>query len=365
VMMLDEAGRQTCAWPVGAEGGAETVNYYVVPVPVGTPPLPHLLAVGVYDAATLERLALTGADGQPGGEHELALGEVALLPGQRFDRDPYGTWAGGDWETPEDGAVTEGVVLEQFAVSPRAALPGEEVSVLLRWRATGATENANAIVPLLRLSQAGQVWAEADSSLLALDYPFSWWSDGEVVVERRALAYPPQRGPADLTLVVGDRIVSLGQVGLDESRLLQQLGPGAQNIGVQISDFAELAGYRLETDEVAVGRPFELTLYWRATNDAPLQTRYTVFTQLLAADGHLIAQHDGPPAGGSRPTTTWIGEEVIEDSHRLTFHDLAYIGPATLIVGLYDAETVVRVPTAQGQDHVVLPPDVVVGPAEE
>jgi hypothetical protein len=363
VMMLDEAGRQTYAWPVGAEGGAETVNYYVVPVPVGTPPLLHRMAVGVYDADTLERLALAGADGQSGGERELALGEVTLLPGQWFDRDPYGTWAGGDWEPPENGEVTGGVVLERFAVSPRAALPGEEVSVLLRWRATGATGNTT--VPLLRLSQAGEVWAEAGSSLLAADYPFSRWSDGEVVVERRALVYPPRRGPADLALVVGDRAISLGQVWLDESRLLQEPGPGARGVGVQLGDFAELSGYRLETGELAVGRPFELTLYWRATNDVPLQTRYTVFTQLLAADGHLIAQHDGPPAGDSRPTTTWIGGEVIEDRHRLTFHDLAYTGPATLIVGLYDAETVVRVPTAQGQDHVVLPADVVVGPAEE
>jgi hypothetical protein len=362
VMMLDEAGRQTYAWPVGAEGSAETVNYYVVPVPVGTPPLPHRLAVGVYDADTLERLALAGADGQPGGEHELALGEVTLLPGQRFDLDPYGTWVGDEWEAPEDGEVTEGVVLEQFAVSPRAALPGEEVSVLLRWRATGAA--GNAIVPLLRLSQAGQVWAEAGSDLLAADYPFNRWSDGEVVVERRALVYPPRRGPADLTVAAGDRAISLGQVWLDESRLLREPGPGAQSVGVQLGDFAELSGYRLETGELVVGQPFELTLYWRATNGGPLQARYTVFTQLLASDGHLIAQHDGPPAEGSRPTTTWVGGEVIEDVHRLTFHDLAYTGPATLIVGLYDAETIVRVLTAQGQDHVILPVDVVVGPAE-
>jgi hypothetical protein len=58
VMILDEAGRQTYAW---AET-ASTVNYYVVPVPVGTPPLPHRLAVGVYDAETLERPASSWVD---------------------------------------------------------------------------------------------------------------------------------------------------------------------------------------------------------------------------------------------------------------------------------------------------------------
>jgi hypothetical protein len=321
------------------------------------------LAVGVYDAETLERLELADQDGQPLGGYEFALGQVDVLPGQQFDRDPYETWAGVDWETPADDEVAEGVVLGRFAVFPRAVLPGEEVSVLLRWQTVGATGHSP--VPLLRLSGAGQVWAEAGSLLLATDYPFSEWSDSEVVVERRSLVYPPQRGPGDLTLAVGDRTVPLGQVGLDESRMLWELPAAAQPVGVGIGDFCELLGYELERAELGVGQPFELTLYWRATNAAPLQTAYTVFTQLLAADGHLIAQHDGPPSGNSRPTTMWVGGEVIADNHSLTFQDLAYTGPATLIVGLYDAETIVRVGTAQGQDHVVLPVDVVVGPAEE
>jgi hypothetical protein len=44
------------------------------------------------------------------------------------------------------------------------------------------------------------------------------------------------------------------------------------------------------------------------------------------------------------------------DEHHLVFNDLAEPGEATLIVGMYDAQTGVRVPvTADGQDHIVLP----------
>ena len=95
-------------------------------------------------------------------------------------------------------------------------------------------------------------------------------------------------------------------------------------------------------------------------NDTPLDTPYTVFTQLLAADGHIIAQHDSPPVENERPTTTWVDGEVIQDTHTLTFHDTTYTGPATLIVGLYDSMTVTRVGTAQGQDHVTLPVAIII-----
>jgi hypothetical protein len=91
-----------------------------------------------------------------------------------------------------------------------------------------------------------------------------------------------------------------------------------------------------------------------------LETSYTVFTQLLAADGRLIAQHDGPPAENERPTPTWVGGEIIRDVHTLVFSDAGYSGPATLIVGLYDSATVTRVGTEQGQDHIVLPGDLIV-----
>jgi hypothetical protein len=111
---------------------------------------------------------------------------------------------------------------------------------------------------------------------------------------------------------------------------------------------------------LAAGQPFHVILYWQALNNVPVETPYTVFTQLLAADGHLIAQHDGPPAENGRPTPTWVGGEVIEDVHTLVFSDVGYSGPATLIVGLYDSATVTRLGTEQGQDHIILPKDLTV-----
>jgi hypothetical protein len=345
VTLLNEIRQTTPYW----EAGGGTTNFYILPVPVGTPPLPATLTVAAYDAHTLERLPLLDEDGQPAGEGELTIGEVVLRPGTNFERDPYGTRAGIHWETPGEPIVAEGLRLEGFSAAARAPFPGSSIGVWLRWRAEGETREA--VSPALRLSDGEQVWVEVSSPLLEDLYPPDRWVDGELIVERREFTYPPVGDPLTLSLVAGDREIELYTI---QARLHTELPREAQEVGVQIGDFAELAGYELSANRVSADAPPTLTLYWRALNEAPLDTEYTVFTQLLAADGHLIAQHDSPPAGNSRPTTSWVGGEVIADRHTLAFTDPAYSGPATLIVGLYDSETVTRVPAETGLDHVVL-----------
>jgi hypothetical protein len=294
---------------------------------------------------------LLDADGQPAGDDEITIGEVTLAPGMHFERDPYGTRSV-RWEMPTESLVAEGLRLEGIYVAvrpPFSPVPGESVSVWLRWRAEGAAREA--VSPTLQLSDDERVWVEVGSPLLDDLYPADQWRAGEVIVERREFTYPPVGGPLTLSVVAGEQEFEFFTMW---AQLDTELPSRAQEVGVPIGDFAELAGYHLSAKRVSADAPPTLTLYWRALNEAPLDTEYTVFTQLLAADGHLIAQHDSPPDGNNRPTTYWVGGEVIADEHTLTFNDPAYGGPATLIVGLYDSETVTRVPAETGLDHVVL-----------
>jgi len=122
---------------------------------------------------------------------------------------------------------------------------------------------------------------------------------------------------------------------------------------VRFGDFSALVGYSLPAAAVTTAEPLPLTLYWRAL-DGTSPMDYMVFTHLLAGDGHLVAQHDGGPAGGTRPTTGWAPGETIVDSHLLAFYDTAYTGPARIVVGLYEPATG-RVLAGTGDDHVVLP----------
>ena len=133
---------------------------------------------------------------------------------------------------------------------------------------------------------------------------------------------------------------------------------------VRFGGFAELLGYDLDRTEATTEEKVRLTLYWRAINEEPLATSYTVFTHLLSADGRLIGQHDGIPVGGGRPTTSWVSGEVIVDVHEMEFSDVGYRGRALIEVGLYESFTIERVLTEDGRDHIVLPTEVVIKPAQ-
>lgn len=124
-------------------------------------------------------------------------------------------------------------------------------------------------------------------------------------------------------------------------------------IRVQFGDFAELVSYSLPATEITPAEPLQLNLRWQALQGTGTQS-YLVFTHLLSDGGSLIAQHDGPPASGTRPTNTWNAGEIIEDPHPLTFYDTTYTGSARIAVGLYDPANG-RVITQTGDDYVILP----------
>ena len=124
-------------------------------------------------------------------------------------------------------------------------------------------------------------------------------------------------------------------------------------VRVRFSGSGELIGFNVPSTEFTTAQSLPLTLYWRGGEGAST-ANYLVFTHLYAQDGRLIAQHDGPPAGGTRPTSTWSAGETIVDPHPMAFADPGYTGPATIAVGLYDP-ALGRVPTETGDDSVVLP----------
>ena len=88
------------------------------------------------------------------------------------------------------------------------------------------------------------------------------------------------------------------------------------------------------------------------TTSAQVQGDYKVFVHMMTDDGRLIAQHDGLPASGLRPVSTWQVGEIITDHHGLFMPKpgLPHGTRLHLLVGLYDAQTGQRLHAATGQD---------------
>ena len=183
-----------------------------------------------------------------------------------------------------------------------------------------------------------------------------------MVAERRALLPPSgASGMAQVVLRLGENVLPLGEVLLTAVAQQFEPPPIQRPVDAQFSNLARLVGYEVAVPAAYASQPLPLTLVWQATADGGA-TSYTVFVHLVAPDGRIIAQHDGLPAGGSRPTTGWVAGEYVVDVHDLVFRYPDYSGPAKFVVGLYDAQTGVRLPLAGGGESFTLPSGVEILP---
>jgi hypothetical protein len=101
-------------------------------------------------------------------------------------------------------------------------------------------------------------------------------------------------------------------------------------------------GYELESDSVLAGETVPVTLYWQALG--PMDFDYSVFTHLLGPANEVLAQDDGTPRDGTRPTTLWEPGEVIADPYRLVVGPDVPPGRYPLEIGMYRLETGTRLP---------------------
>ena len=109
----------------------------------------------------------------------------------------------------------------------------------------------------------------------------------------------------------------------------------------------ELVGWDLERELVTPGGEVLLTLYWRTLN--PTDADYHVFVHV--GEGELIAQRDGIPRCGQRPTYRWRRGEEVVDRYLLRISEGAEPGVYPIRVGMYDMANRERLPIsdAQGQ----------------
>jgi hypothetical protein len=123
-------------------------------------------------------------------------------------------------------------------------------------------------------------------------------------------------------------------------------------VHADFGEFAKLVGFSLSAAEVTSAEPLQLTLYWETLQVS--DEGYQVFTHLMSTDGSLIAQHDGAPAGGTRPTDGWAVGDSIVDLHTMVFLEPDYTGEAYIVVGMYNPATG-RLTVASGDDSITLP----------
>ncbi len=315
-----------------ALSGDSLTAYPLLRLPYGAPPGDYRLFLRLYD----ETAAPSGYNPPGGGTisgRDRLLATWTALPGADWAQVNRATDLPHVINLAISGDLT--LVAHDLPLDRPTLANGDQLRAALLWRGTGA-------LPDLELA--------ADDGSWRVTAPTRLTDHGEVTLDWRALTVPPDAPSGSAVLRINDWAV-LAHYQIQALPLLTTAPPFAQPVGATFPGVGQLVGYTLADPPFSRDTSPQLTLIWQAGDHAPAIS-YTVFAQLINAQGQVIAQDDAIPA--HRPTTGWRAGEYLPDDHLLKFNQNATAGTARLIVGLYDASTGQRLHLADGSDAVTL-----------
>jgi hypothetical protein len=171
------------------------------------------------------------------------------------------------------------------------------------------------------------------------------WLDAQIApgpyLVRLGLFEPTTGQRLPIFNAAGDLIGDQVQLGLFYvNDLCPNLETLEASLGTSVGDQIQFLGYSLPAGSDHATLP--VCLAWQA--DRFVTGDYTVFLQLLNAQGQRVAGVDVPPLHGNYPTSSWSPGETVVDRFELPLPATLPPGQYRLVTGLYDFNTGQRLP---------------------
>ena len=305
------------------------------PLP-GTPPGAYRLQVVAYRDDTLQ--ALDTVD----------FGEITITTP---DRSSY-------TDTPPQATFSDGSLeLLDFRLDRGEARPGDPLRVDFVWRA-GPEFLARADYTLMLILDEVETQASITfAHTLSAAFGTAQWQPGDVLADQIFNRLPASLPAGQYTLrlwVENPDGEALGEFALPQTFTVAaiertfSLPAMTEQLAVPLDGGIVLAGYHIEANELAPGDTIELELVWQTLGE--IGTSYRVFVHLIDSSGQIISQSDVEPANWTRPTTSWLPEEYIQDRHTLSIPAEAVPGRYSIQAGMYAPEGGQRLSSAAVPD---------------
>ena len=191
--------------------GEVFADRYAVHIPeTAYAPLETTVRVGLYERGGGRLPASNGDDG-------VALAHVSLR-----GRD-------GKFQNPIDLNFGDKMRLLGYALDRRSARPGESIKLTTYWQSTGPTDfDYRIFAHVAAPDDPATIWARTPGDPVNGTRPLSSWSQGEIVVDERALTLDPHTPP-------GVYDVQLGWYGKPSSKRLPILARDGHGLGTSVT----------------------------------------------------------------------------------------------------------------------------------
>jgi hypothetical protein len=241
--------------------------------------------------------------------------------------------------------------------NPTSLVPGQPLTVTLYYEAQQPLTrpfytNLQLLAPNNNLLYATATHPTPQTS------PLAWWQTGQIIREqyqlltpadlphgayRLSVALQPQEdGVTRWPLYEGQDANAQDQVtvGYVAVPVREPLPWTTLPVGAKFGEKITLQSYDIQ-GQARPGQALSVVLHW--AGEAP-PINYHVFVHLLDEAGNLISGHDGPPMMGQYPARGWYAGDIVPDGHWLTLDRTVLPGRYTLKAGLYDPQTLDRLP---------------------
>jgi hypothetical protein len=319
-----------------ADAGEMLTAYPLIRLPVGTPPGEYAVWLRVYDEndepsgypLTSLTSIIVGRD--------VLLGTWTALPGADWSQVNRAIELPAQVQMPLNGLS---LMAHNAGEQPQPLRNGDSLRFTLLWHGDSQTP-----LPVLTLDDSDGAWqVDIPPTVTEHDALMRDWR--EVLIPANASS-----GTAVLRLPDGTELARYTIQSVEAEYGLPSLD---QMVQVIFSGVGELVGVNYPQLPLTLDESPRIELIWRG-GETPSPMSYTVFVQLLNPQGQVIAQSDSIPSQGERPMTGWRQDEIIRDIHNLTYNESAIAGPVSLIIGMYDPVTGLRVTLADSSDYVTV-----------
>jgi hypothetical protein len=344
-------------WPANEPVGYEPL----IPLPAGLPAGSYRVWLQVARTADGTILAHDGPQVSRESADLLLADSLQVRPAvapDGLDRLPAYTW--------QQQRFGRELLLLGHQIPDAPYRPGHPVPVTLFWQALSAP-SVDYRLRLQLFDSQGRPMSETISGLTRDDYPPSRWRANELIMSQASLPVPADALGGQVTVALSllppdsDRPLAVGwplgrltgpeQLALTSVQVVPwplntELPPIPRPLEAIFGqpEIIKLHGFNLAPAEAAAGDLLSLTLFWQAL--APITNNYAVFVHFASEDGQVLAQGDGLPLFGSRPTTSWRADEVFRDEHLIQLPADLPPGRYYLWVGFYDPVTGLRPPVS-------------------
>ena len=303
-------------------------------LPNGMPPGNYVLSTNIYSPDTNKTIGATDKNGNVTNTAQIgpifiqgtSKNNIVPVPSQIISHN-FGN-----------------LYLFGFDLPKTSFVAGESIPLSLYWRAKNKIDHNKTINVSINNHNIDS------TEPVQGNYNTSLWSVNENIIDHRSIKIPKNMKSGEYNLKINSTTdnnknshTTISTINIVSTNRIWTTPFAEQKTNFTFGNMLQMVGYNINYDETP---QIDIELHWKCIRET--NSNYKIFIHAYNEDGTLVTQNDSQPIQNTYPTSLWIPDEYVLDTHTLTLES----GKYDLEIGLYIPDTGERLLLSEGENHI-------------